>query len=331
MTPVPSPGSPGAPEPPPDAAPRAPARVSGPRVGVGLLLSVVAVLVILLDGLLGQRPAFRSAAPGTGLLIALLSAAALRELYALLAGAGIPSFPGFGALASFAILSARSVLPALGVRPGDAEAFGFAALAVAAVLPAAGLVGFRRAGEGERPSEPGPSSADALRPLAGTALGLLLVHLPLALLLELRLVPTAPSMATTFPAGLALATMAVVACKAGDSAAYFVGRTVGRRPLCWVSPRKTWEGAIAGAAAGTVAAGLLGGACGLPLSVGLAFGLTANLAGQGGDLLESWLKRCCAAKDSGDTFGEMGGALDLVDSLLLAGPAAYLFHRVVIG
>ena len=38
----------------------------------------------------------------------------------------------------------------------------------------------------------------------------------------------------------------------------------------------------------------------------------------------------CGAKDSGRTFGEMGGALDLVDALLLAGPAAYLFHRVVL-
>ncbi|HEU4394602.1 MAG TPA: phosphatidate cytidylyltransferase [Planctomycetota bacterium] len=322
-------GTPG--DKPAPAPAAAPVRVSGMRVGVGLLLGVVAVLVILLDGILGQKVAFRSAAPGTGLLIALLSAAALRELYALLAAAGIPSHAGWGALASFSILALRALLPAAGIRPGDAEAFAWTALALAAVLPVAGIVGFRPEADAERPSGPGPASAEALRPVAGTALGLLLVHLPMALLLELRLVPAVPSMASSIPAGLALATMAVLACKAGDSAAYFVGRTVGRRPLCWVSPKKTWEGAIAGAAAGTVAAGLLGGACGLPLPVGLGFGLAANLAGQGGDLLESWLKRCCGAKDSGDTFGEMGGALDLVDALLLAGPAAYLFHRVVIG
>lgn len=42
------------------------------------------------------------------------------------------------------------------------------------------------------------------------------------------------------------------------------------------------------------------------------------------------MKRRCGAKDSGATFGEMGGALDLVDALLLAGPAAFLFHRVVL-
>jgi len=306
---------------PPAAGSRPP--VSGVRVGVGLLLGIVAILVILLDGLLGQRPALRSSAPGTGLLLALLSAAALRELCALLGSAGIPSFPGFAAAASFAILALRSLLPAAGVRPGDAEAFGFAALGLAAVLPAAAAIGFRRpAGE-----EPGP---DALRPLAGTALALLVVHLPMALLLELRLAPAAPGISSAHPAGLVLATMLVVGCKAGDSAAYFVGRTIGRRPLCWVSPKKTWEGAVAGLAAGTAAAALLGALFGLALPLGLAFGLTVNLAGQGGDLLESWVKRCCGAKDSGATFGEMGGALDLVDALLLAGPAGYLFHRVAL-
>jgi phosphatidate cytidylyltransferase len=97
-----------------------------------------------------------------------------------------------------------------------------------------------------------------------------------------------------------------------------------------VSPRKTWEEAVAGALAGTAAAGLAGSFLGLDLRHGVAFGLVVNLAGQGGDLLESFVKRRCGAKDSGSTFGEMGGALDLVDALLLAGPAAYLFHRVVL-
>jgi phosphatidate cytidylyltransferase len=137
-------------------------------------------------------------------------------------------------------------------------------------------------------------------------------------------------MRSGIPSGLVLATMVAVACKVGDSAAYFVGRTIGRLPLCRVSPKKTWEGAIGGALVGTVAAAAVGKAFGLPLHHGLAFGLVVNLAGQGGDLVESWLKRCCGAKDSGRTFGEMGGALDLVDALLLAGPAGWLFHRVVL-
>ena len=306
------------------AAPDAPATVSRVRVGVGLLLGVVTVLVILLDGLLGGREAFRAAAPGTGLLIALLSAAAVKELCEILRGAGIEANPGYAGLASFTILAARSLLPALGMRPGDAASYGAAALLLAILAPVATAVAVKPK-EGDAPPSPA-----AVRPLAGTALALLVVHVPMALLLELRLAPAVPGMSTAAPSGLVLAALAAIGCKVGDSAAYVAGRTIGKRPLCWVSPKKTWEGAVAGALAGTAAAAFLGSTFGLPLRHGLAFGLVVNLAGQGGDLLESWIKRCCGVKDSGATFGEMGGALDLVDALLLAGPAAYLFHRVVL-
>jgi CDP-diglyceride synthetase len=298
------------------------------RVGVGLLLGVVTVLVLLLDALLGGKEAFRSAAPGTGLLLALLSAAAIRELCAVLEGAKVESLAGWAALSSFCLLAARAILPMLGMRPGDASAFTTAGILLAILVPAASRIAFR-APEGAGPGAGGASAA-ALRPLAGTALALVVVHVPLALLLELRLSSPSAGMKPAYLEGLVLATMTVLACKAGDSAAYFVGRTIGKRPLCWVSPKKTWEGAIAGAISGTAAAAMLGAIFDLPLRHGLAFGLLVNLAGQGGDLLESWLKRCCGTKDSGTTFGEMGGALDLVDALLLGGPAAFLFHRIVL-
>jgi CDP-diglyceride synthetase len=315
------------PSPPAGTSPPA---VSGVRVGVGLLVAVVTVLVILLDGLLGTRDGFRSSAPGTGLLLALLSAAAVREACAMLAAAGVESLPGYASAATFAILAARSLVPALGMRPADAASFAEVAFLLAVLGPAASRISFRpREGADPAPASP-VASAAALRPLAGTALALVVVHVPMALLLELRLVTGVAGMAGPVPAGLVLATMAALSCKVGDSAAYFAGKTVGRRPLCWVSPKKTWEGAVAGALAGTAAAAALGASFSLPLRSGLAFGLVVNLAGQGGDLLESWLKRCCGVKDSGSTFGEMGGALDVVDSLLLAGPAGYLFHRIVL-
>lgn len=313
------------PPPPGNGASAAP--VSKARVGVGLLLGVIVVLVVLLDVLLGEKEALRGAAPGTGLLIALLAAAAVKEACDLLVRGGIPALPGWAAGASFSLLALRSLLPAAGVRPGDASALALVGLLLAVALPVAGRIAFRRTGEA---GDAADGDAADLRPLAGTALALLLVHLPLALLLELRLAGPVEGMDHRVPAGLGLALMAVLACKVGDSAAYFAGRTIGQRPLCWVSPRKTWEGAVAGALAGTAAAGLAGAFLGLDLRHGLAFGLVVNLAGQGGDLLESWVKRRCGAKDSGATFGEMGGALDLVDALLLAGPAAFLFHRVVL-
>jgi len=312
----------------PDAGPPPKAAVSGVRVGVGLLVAVVTVLVVLLDGLLGTKDSFRSSAPGTGLLLALLSAAAVRELCAMLAAAGVETLPGYASGATFVLLATRALAPALGVRPGDAAALAEAGLLLAVLGPVAARIALRPKPEEGKPVEL-PNAAD-LRPVAGTAFALLFVHVPMALLLELRLATAVAGMAGPVPAGLVLATMAAVTCKVGDSAAYFVGKTVGRRPLCWVSPKKTWEGAVAGTLVGTAAAAALGASFSLPLRNGLAFGLVVNLAGQGGDLLESWLKRCCGLKDSGATFGEMGGALDVVDSLLLAGPAGYLFHRIVL-
>ena len=62
----------------------------------------------------------------------------------------------------------------------------------------------------------------------------------------------------------------------------------------------------------------------------MLFGIVTNVAGQYGDLLESLIKRRSGVKDSGRIFKEMGGFLDLLDSLLLAAPVGYLFVRIVV-
>ncbi len=119
----------------------------------------------------------------------------------------------------------------------------------------------------------------------------------------------------------------VAVSKLGDTAAYFVGRSVGGPKLAPViSPNKTWSGAVASAVAALGLGLALGDAltieAGAPMLLLLA--LVVNVAGQMGDLLVSRLKRLANAKDSGSLLPVIGGILDLVDSLLLAAPALAL-------
>lgn len=137
---------------------------------------------------------------------------------------------------------------------------------------------------------------------------------------------------------------------AGDIAAYFVGRAIGRHKLApSLSPGKTWEGAIASVAGSVlVAAGLFALAewlqqpsasillsflqRKLPAAVlsypdelwyWLVLAVIVNIAAQVGDLAESALKRSAGVKDSGTLLPGHGGILDRIDALLLAAPALW--------
>ena len=126
-----------------------------------------------------------------------------------------------------------------------------------------------------------------------------------------------------FGMGHVLAFLAVA--KLGDAGAYFVGLHWGRHRLApSISPKKTVEGALAGLAA-SVAVGVVAWALGLEGGVvfWLAFGLVVGAAAQAGDLVESALKRSAGVKDSGQVFPQFGGALDVIDSLLLSAPVAF--------
>lgn len=114
---------------------------------------------------------------------------------------------------------------------------------------------------------------------------------------------------------------------AADSAAFFVGRALGRHKLApAISPGKTWEGFVAGLGAGTLVAFLIlyrdrDEFLSIPES--LAFGAIVTLASVAGDLFESSVKRDLGVKDSGRLLAGHGGMLDRLDALLFAGPAAY--------
>ena len=115
--------------------------------------------------------------------------------------------------------------------------------------------------------------------------------------------------------------LALVPLWVGDSAAYFVGKSIGRRPLApKISPNKTIEGSVANLIGCLIAAFAIGQYFGMPWSVSLAFGLATGLFGQVGDLLQSKFKRDSGAKDSGSLLPGHGGVLDRLDSLLYSAP-----------
>lgn len=112
----------------------------------------------------------------------------------------------------------------------------------------------------------------------------------------------------------------------GDTAAYYVGSTWGRHRLApVVSPKKSWEGAIAGLATSLAATAIwslwLQGAVDPAL---LAVGLVTAIASQFGDLVESLVKRAANVKDSGAILPGHGGMFDRFDAMFLAAPVMLL-------
>ncbi len=113
---------------------------------------------------------------------------------------------------------------------------------------------------------------------------------------------------------------------ASDTAAYFVGKRFGRTRMApYVSPSKSWEGAIGGGVAAMIASAVAVVLLGLPVSVwgGMLLGLIGSAAGQIGDLAESLIKRQLGVKDSGNLIPGHGGLLDRIDSLLFTTPIVY--------
>ncbi len=114
----------------------------------------------------------------------------------------------------------------------------------------------------------------------------------------------------------------------GDIGAYYVGRAFGKHRLAErVSPKKTWEGAIAAVVTAVLIAGAylvyFVPAVGIVEAVVLT--AVANIAGQLGDLCESAMKRGAGLKDSGAILPGHGGLLDRVDSTLFSLPVVYAF------
>jgi phosphatidate cytidylyltransferase len=113
---------------------------------------------------------------------------------------------------------------------------------------------------------------------------------------------------------------------AADSAAFFVGKGIGKRKLYpEISPNKTVEGAagsLLGGIAGAVLikATLLGE---LTFPQAVIIGLAVGLSTMVGDLVESMFKRDAGVKDSSHLVPGHGGVLDKLDGVTFAGPVFY--------
>jgi phosphatidate cytidylyltransferase len=113
-----------------------------------------------------------------------------------------------------------------------------------------------------------------------------------------------------------------------DSAAYFVGSTIGKRKLTSISPNKTVEGSLAGLTASVLTVSICWIFLGSPeyhIITGVIMGVLIGVTAQVGDLLMSLVKRYFRVKDASHIIPGHGGVLDRFDSLFFAAPVLYLF------
>jgi len=138
------------------------------------------------------------------------------------------------------------------------------------------------------------------------------------------------AMAMRVEFGLWRVVMFVFVVKFSDIGAYTVGRLIGKHKFApRISPGKTWEG-LAGACIFAVIFSVVFADCAgiMTPSAAIVFGGCFAIIGQMGDLVESMLKRDAVQKDSSSHVPGFGGLLDVLDSLLIASPFAYMFFAV---
>ncbi|MGA7079235.1 MAG: phosphatidate cytidylyltransferase [Terriglobales bacterium] len=165
------------------------------------------------------------------------------------------------------------------------------------------------------------------------------IAIPMALLISIR----------EQPAGAIWTIYTLLAVWAGDIFAYFVGKSLGRHRMSpAISPKKTWEGAVASILASVIVGALwmqhAPAISSTLLRIGLIdrrdgmFGLEqpqlwpilllsalVNIAAQLGDLVESLIKRGAGVKDSGTILPGHGGMLDRIDAMLFAVPVVWAY------
>ncbi len=134
--------------------------------------------------------------------------------------------------------------------------------------------------------------------------------------------------------GMAAVVSMLLVVKMSDIGAYVFGKLFGRTKLVpRLSPGKTVEGAVGGLITAAVVAAayfvwavpsIVGEQVAVPLWRTALYGIILGAAAIVGDLAESLIKRDMERKDSSRWLPGLGGILDLLDSVLIAAPTAYL-------
>ena len=292
------------------------------RITLGTALVVAVGAILYGDVALADRTGL-TAAPGFWVLLVASLVAGAAEFFRMLRARGLPAQPGLGLVFVVILVAAvfaetqlePRIRPWLYTRGLEVYLLLIVGLTFAAFLVEIGRV--ERAS-----SDMGP----ALASVAWTVLGVLTVGLLGVFLAKVRFLSDDPMR------GLGYLALTLGVVKGSDVGAYTVGSLVGRRKLVpALSPAKTVEGMAGGLAAGIGAAiGIGVGWCGFAWWQMIAFGMAVATAGVLGDLAESLMKRGCGVKDSGRVPG-FGGVLDIMDSMLAAGPVAYLVLVVLTG
>ena len=189
------------------------------------------------------------------------------------------------------------------------EAFSIELILIVFVVGATGIILFGR-----------QSVEESLGGLSVSSAALIFLVLPLSAVVRLDGIGTG---------GRKLLLFTLVLVWVGDTAAYFVGRSVGRwRMAPSLSPKKTWEGAVANLV-GSVLVAVVAQRwiTEVPVRHLITMAILANIAGQAGDLLESAYKRSAGMKDSGTLLPGHGGMLDRIDALVLAAPVVWYYFN----
>ena len=157
--------------------------------------------------------------------------------------------------------------------------------------------------------------------MATVNFGMIWLGLLLGSLISVRLIPEH---------GFIITVAMFVSVWTCDTFAFIVGSKFGKtKVLPSVSPKKSWEGSIAGLVGAILFMLILfyNGAFGdwLCLTDVIAIGFITGGFSQLGDFAESLLKREAGVKDTSDYLQGHGGILDRFDSLAIAAPLTYLY------